>query len=151
MARTAQPGRVQWIGVRPDRRAPIRLETTVRIGPGGIAGDRGRAGKRAVTLIQHEHLAAIGAFLGRAPVDPGVLRRNIVVAGVNLAALRGRRLRIGGALIEITTVCAPCSRMEHALGHGGYAAMRGHGGWCAAVLVPGIVRLGDAVMPEAGS
>jgi MOSC domain-containing protein YiiM len=40
--------------------------------------------------------------------------------------------------------------MEEALGHGGYAAMRGHGGLCAEVVEPGFVRLDDAVMPLDG-
>jgi MOSC domain-containing protein YiiM len=33
------------------------------------------------------------------------------------------------------------------LGPGGYSALRGHGGWCADVVQPGEVALGDAVAP----
>lgn len=149
MANWAQPGRVVWLGLRPERLADVVPVQAVSIGQGGIEGDHGRAGKRAVTLIQHEHLAAIGAYLGRSAIPAQVLRRNIVVAGLNLSALRGRRIAIGDAVIEITTVCAPCSRMEAALGPGGYSALRGHGGWCASVVSPGAVRLGDAVQPLA--
>ncbi|TMM51332.1 MOSC domain-containing protein [Sulfitobacter sabulilitoris] len=116
--------------------------------PDGVQGDHARPGKRAVTLIQHEHLSVIGAMLGRDPVAPQVMRRNIVVAGVNLAALKGRRIVIGGAVLEITTICAPCSRMEEALGAGGYSAVRGHGGWCARVITPGEIALGAAVHPD---
>ena len=54
---------------------------------------------------------------------------------------------MGGALLRLTVICAPCSRMEEALGKGGYSAVRGHGGWCAEVVQPGRVRLGDAVQP----
>lgn len=113
----------------------------------GLAGDHGRAGKRAVTLLQAEHLAAIGGFLGRGPVPPEALRRNLLISGLNLAGLRGRPLRLGGAVIEITGPCAPCSRMEAAFGPGGYAAVRGHGGMTARVLQPGQVGLGDALRP----
>ena len=53
-------------------------------------------------------------------------------SGLNLLASNGRRLRIGSdAVLEITGVCAPCSRMEQILGEGGYNAVRGHGGLTA--------------------
>ncbi len=146
-ARVAQPGRLAWIGLRPARLAEMVQVAEAGIGAAGIAGDHGRAGPRAVTLVQAEHLAAVGSYLGRGPVDAALLRRNLVVAGLNLSALKGRRVRIGTAVLEITGVCAPCSRMEAALGPGGYAALRGHGGWCAAVAVPGHLAVGDAVVP----
>ncbi len=146
-ARWAQPGRVDWIGLRPERLAAVVPVDRAEIGTNGLSGDHGRPGKRAVTLLQAEHLAAIGAYLGQGPVAPETLRRNIVVAGLNLSALRGRRVQIGAAVVEITGPCAPCSRMETALGHGGYSALRGHGGWCAAVIDPGPVALNDPVTP----
>jgi MOSC domain-containing protein YiiM len=114
----------------------------------GLLGDRyqGRAGgARQVTLVQAEHLAAIGAFLGLAPVLPERLRRNLVVSGLNLLALKGRRFRIGAAVLEMTGECHPCSRMEEEFGPGGYNAVRGHGGITARVLEGGAVMLGDAV------
>lgn len=147
MARNAQPGRVAWIGVRGARREALRVVDRVWIGSDGLEGDHGVSGKRAVTLVQGEHLAVIGAMLGRGPVEPGDLRRNLVVEGINLAALKGRQVRVGGALLEITGICAPCSRMEEAFGPGGYSAVRGHGGWCAGVVTPGEVALGDQVLP----
>lgn len=143
----ARPGRVEWIGLRPDRRAEMRSVETALISPNGLEGDRSRAGKRAVTLIQQEHLAAIGSYLGQGSIAPEILRRNLVVSGVNLAALKGREVQVGEAVLRFTVICAPCSRMEEALGTGGYSAVRGHGGWCAEVLNPGRVRLGDAVQP----
>lgn len=147
IARSAQPGRLIWIGLRPARLEAPEPVSEAEIGADGLAGDHGRAGKRAVTLMQAEHLPAIGAYLGRGPIAPGLLRRNLVVAGLNLAALRGRQLRVGSALLEITGPCAPCSRMEAALGPGGYSALRGHGGWCARVRQPGRIALADAVLP----
>lgn len=146
MARHAGPGTVDWIGLRPARRAAMRAVPAARIAADGLAGDRSRAGKRAVTLLQAEHLPVIAALAGR-DVAPDLLRRNIVVAGINLAALRDGPLRVGGALLRATVPCHPCSRMEEALGPGGYSAVRHHGGWCAEVLEPGDVALGDPVGP----
>ena len=76
-----------------------------------------------------------------------MLRRNLVVSGLNLAAFRGLRLRLGRAEVEITGPCHPCSRMDEVLGHGGYSAMRGHGGWYATVNAAAEIRVGDPVAP----
>lgn len=139
-----------WIGLRPSRRAAVEEVRSAEIGLAGLVGDhRAAAGPRAVTLIQWEHLAVIGALLGlEGPVAPALLRRNIAVSGVNLMALRKAEFRIGGATLRGTGPCAPCSRMEEAFGHGGYNAVRGHGGIRAEVLVPGAVAVGDPVRAE---
>ena len=120
--------------------------THAHLGLAGLEGDhRAKPGARALSLIQAEHLPVIAALAARNRVDYGQLRRNLGVSGINLAALKGRRLRIGAAVIRLTGPCAPCSRMETELGHGGYTAMRGHGGMVAEVLEPGDLRLGDRV------
>ena len=147
IARYRQPGVVRWIGLRPARKAPMEIVQQVEIGPDGLAGDRAKAGKRAVTLIQAEHLPAIAGYLGRDAVTPDDLRRNVMVSGLNLASLKGREVQVGSAVLLVEGLCAPCSRMEATFGPGGYAAVRGHGGWYASVVSPGAVALGDAVTP----
>ena len=148
LATLPQTGRVAWIGVRPVRRATVTAVDAVEAVAGrGLAGDHyAHGGKRQVTLIQAEHLVALAALVGRpVALDPALLRRNVVVAGLNLLALKGRQFRLGGALLEWTGPCEPCSRMEEALGPGGYNAMRGHGGITARVVAGGLIRVGDAV------
>lgn len=76
-------------------------------------------------------------------VRPEQLRRNIVVSGINLLALKNQSFQLGEAVLESTGPCHPCSRMEEALGAGGYNAMRGHGGITARVISPGNVQVGD--------
>ena len=95
--------------------------------------------------MQSEHLAVMGALLGEPPLDPARLRRNLVVSGLNLAALQGRQFKVGEALLQGTGLCHPCARMEAILGPGGYNAMRGHGGLNARVLSGGLIRVGDVV------
>jgi MOSC domain-containing protein YiiM len=143
----AQPGTVTWIGLRSERRAGMTAVSEGVVEADGLVGDHARPGKRAVTLIQAEHLPVIGAMLGRGAVDAAVLRRNLVVSGINLSALKGREVQVGDAVLLFEVMCAPCSRMEEALGKGGYSAVRGHGGWCASVVQPGLIRVGDAVSP----
>lgn len=148
MARLPRSGRVEWIGVRPARnRAMVEVADVVAEAGRGLHGDRyaGGSGKRGVTLIQAEHLPAIAALSGHAAVSPAQLRRNLVVSGIPLVALKGRRFRVGDVVLEGTDSCDPCSRMEEALGDGGYNAMRGHGGLCARIVSGGVLHVGDAV------
>jgi MOSC domain-containing protein YiiM len=144
-----RPGQVVWIGLRPERRAAMRVvEAADALAGGGLMGDRyqNQGGARQVTLIAAESLAAIAAYLGRERVDPADLRRNIVTRGVNLLALKGRRFRIGAAVLETSGECHPCTRMEEAFGPGGYNAVRGLGGITARVITGGRIALGEAVL-----
>lgn len=148
MATLPRPGRVEWIGLRSAREAPmIEVDHAQAETGAGLVGDRyrGSSGKRGVTLIQAEHLPVIAQLSARADLRPSLLRRNVMVSGIPVIALKGRRFRIGEVVLEGTDACDPCSRMEDALGPGGYNAMRGHGGLCARILSGGIFRLGDAV------
>lgn len=148
MATLPRAGRVEWIGLRPARELPMtEVSEAEAVAGAGLVGDRyaGGSGKRGVTLLQAEHLPAIAALAGHAAVAPALLRRNVVVSGIPLIALKGRRFRIGTVLLEGTGECDPCARMELALGPGGFNAMRGHGGLTARVLQGGVFRIGDAV------
>ena len=122
---------------------------------------RSGAGKRQVTLIQAEHVPLIASWLRRGEIDPAILRRNLVVSGLNLLAARTlfadqpMSLRIGEEVVlSITGPCDPCSKMELALGSGAYNALRGHGGLTARVVVGGRIGVQDAVrvdVSQAGS
>ncbi|MGE0333146.1 MAG: MOSC domain-containing protein [Ramlibacter sp.] len=148
-------GRVEAIVVRGAPRDPARtLSATQALAGIGLADDRlGKKGEselstRQVTLVQAEHLPAIAQLAhlhGVAAVDPVRLRRNLVVSGINLLALRNARVQVGDAVLEIVGPCAPCSRMETEVGPGAYAAMRGHGGMTARVVTSGAIRVGDVV------
>ena len=148
-----QIGEVAWIGVRPARREPVTEveSTTARVGL-GLAGDHRAEGRepdpsssRQVTLIQAEHLDAVAAMTGVDAVEPAWTRRNLVIRGINLLALKDRRFAVGDAVLEGSGACQPCSRMEENIGPGGYNAMRGHGGITARVIREGAIRRGDSV------
>ncbi len=149
-----RPGTVQWIGLRPARReAPVHPAEVNAIAGRGLEGDRydNKGGARQVTLIQGEHVAAVAAFLGRESLAPELLRRNLLVRGINLLALKDRRFRVGEAVLEWSGLCHPCSRMEEVLGPGGYNAMRGHGGITARVLESGRITIGSHVQSAQAS
>lgn len=141
-------GTVEWIGIRPGKKKDLVLLQSVMLDPAyGLEGDHysGRSGNRQVTLIQAEHLPVIASLMQLDQVTPGQLRRNIVIKGLNLLALKDKTFSLGEAVLEYTGLCHPCSRMESTLGTGGYNAMRGHGGITARVVKPGRVSIGEKI------
>ena len=146
MDKFVRAGTVEWIGVRPEKKAEVVSVNSAMLDPVySIEGDHydGRSGKRHVTLIQAEHLLAVASMLHCDLIKPEELRRNIVVSGINLLALKDKAFQLGEAVLEFTGLCHPCSRMEENLGVGGYNAMRGHGGITARVISPGKVQIDD--------
>jgi MOSC domain-containing protein YiiM len=142
-------GKVEWIGLRPAKWAELSAVNAVEIDiEEGLKEDHysGKSRKRQVTLILKEHLEVVAKLLGKETIDPQLTRRNIVVSGINLTALKQKQFQIGGVILETTGDCHPCSRMEENLGPGGYNAMRGHGGITAKVIQGGQVKLGDEVV-----
>jgi MOSC domain-containing protein YiiM len=155
-----QHGRLDAIYLRPDRGQPCLLADQVHaLANRGLDGDRisfrvssqVNGSKRQVTLLQAEHLQVIAALTGHLQVDPALLRRNLVVSGLNLLAAKSLfkdqplHLMIGDVVLEVTGPCEPCSKMEQILGTGGYNAMRGHGDITARIVCGGLLRTGDVV------
>lgn len=144
-----QTGVVTWIGIRPERKKPLQpLAQTQAITDQGLVNDhyKGKPGsKRQITLIQAEHISTVASLLHVPEIGPELIRRNIVVKGLNLLALKDRNFWVGEVLLQYTGPCHPCSRMEENLGPGGYNAMRGHGGITARILQGGFIKLNDPV------
>ena len=102
-----QTGRIEWTGLRPARRTKMNVVQQTELNTLGIIGDRyrGSSGKRAVTLIQAEYLPAIASMLDHDAIEPEILRRNIVISGINLLALKNQRFMLGSAELEMTGLC----------------------------------------------
>lgn len=156
-------GRLDAIFLRPARGRPaLRAEACDAVEGFGLQGDRaatGRGGgKRQVTLVQAEHLPVVAALLQRPEIDPALLRRNLVISGLNLLAARSLfrdqplHLCLGPQVVlEVTGPCEPCSKMEAWLGTGAYNALRGHGGMTARVVRGGRLVVGQEVRCRAAS
>ena len=71
-----------------------------------------------------------------------------MIEGINVLSLKDQIFSIGNCILKGTGACHPCSRMEEALGKGGYNAMRGHGGITAQILKGGIISTGSSVFIE---
>ena len=141
-------GFVKGISIRPERLKPVSiLQSVEALKNIGLEGDhyQNPGGNRQVTLIQTEHLHVVGLLLDSPSINLETTRRNIEVSGINLLSLKGKRFKIGKAILEYSGECHPCSRMENSLGIGGYNALRGHGGITARVIEGGVIRIGDRV------
>jgi MOSC domain-containing protein YiiM len=94
--------------------------------------------KREVLFASKEHLDSVG-------VEPGAIRENLTVEDddVQLWPL-GQRIRVGGAVFEVTMVCDPCHRMDE-LRDGLRAELDGKRGMLARVVESGEVAVGDEI------
>ena len=151
-------GRVESLWVASAAGAPPTRVVSVHVEPGrGLDGDR-YAGKRGtystwpgagreVTLIAAEAIEAVEAELG-ARIDPGSLRRNVVVRGVDLDASIGRELAIGEVRLRAVRPCEPCTYLAKLLGEPRLLkALVRRGGLRCDVVVAGTITAGDAVVP----
>jgi MOSC domain-containing protein YiiM len=147
-------------GGRPGEVVPAqgtdrRSELTVRAGF-GILGDRyaGKPAHRdaAVTVLAVESLEALAAELGVPPFDPLLARRNVVLRGADVEALRGRTFTLGGVTLLGGRAANPCRWMDVVLAPGAHRGMRGRGGVRCRPLSDGVLRLGptELVVDPAG-
>ncbi len=121
----------------------------------GIVGDRFFAKAAhmdaAVTLVAAEAVEAVAAELGLPPVDPLLTRRNVVLRGVPVDALRGHDLELVAADGSRVTLAgrrpaAPCAWMDEMIGRGAHAALRGRGGLRCVPLTDGELVRGPATL-----
>jgi MOSC domain-containing protein YiiM len=95
--------------------------------------------RREVLFASKEHLDSVG-------VEPGAIRENVTVEGVDVHSWPvGQRVRVGDALFEITMVCDPCHRMDE-LRSGLRALLEDRRGMLAHVVEGGEVALGDEIV-----
>ena len=123
----------------------------------GIVGDR-YAGKPAhrdasVTVLAAESVAALAAELGAGPLDPLLARRNVVLRGAEVEALRGQLFSLdsggGEVILQGGRPANPCAWLDTVLADGSHRGMRGRGGIRCAPLTDGVLRLGPAVLRSA--
>lgn len=132
-----------------DRYARVPADAVELVAGHGVAGDvKGGSRYRQLNVMFAEAVATLHAEGYR--TAPGELGEQVVVAGLDpAAAAPGARLRLGGAVIEVTEARTGCERFEHIQGRPKEASA-GRIGVMAKVVAGGPVRVGDAVelLPE---
>jgi MOSC domain-containing protein YiiM len=115
----------------------------------GIEGDRyfdlQPDYKGQITCFDAAVLQALGRRF-RTEVRPSVLRRNVVLAGIDPNDLIGCDFRLQGVWFRGVEEYRPCYWMDHAVAPGAEAFLRGRGGLRARILTGGRLRSGPATL-----
>jgi MOSC domain-containing protein YiiM len=114
----------------------------------GIRGDRfydyRDDYKGQITFFSIEVFEKLAARFGLTNKSPGHLRRNVIVAGVNLNDLIGQEFSVQGIRLRGTAHCRPCYWMNQAIAPGAEEFLEGNGGLRAQILSDGVIAVGDA-------
>ncbi|MBO93720.1 MAG: molybdenum cofactor biosysynthesis protein [Opitutales bacterium] len=113
----------------------------------GIRGDRyfgfKENYKAQITFFDQAVHEAISAQFEISP-DPSVYRRNVMLAGIDLNELIGKRFSIGDVRFEGVEECTPCYWMDQAVAPGVEEFLKNRGGLRARILEDGILKAGSA-------
>jgi MOSC domain-containing protein YiiM len=143
-------GRLDAIWIKRAHMGPMDAAPEAELVAGrGIRGNADQGRRRQVTVIDRNAWDAALQELGDA-VAPSARRANLMISGIDLAASRGRVLRVGACRLEIGGETRPCYRMDEAM-EGLQHALRKdwRGGVFCVVLDDGVIRVGDEVRLEA--
>lgn len=132
---------------------PMRRCTSCECLPGrGLEGDRYANGQGhwirtdgcEVTLVTVEDLARANGR-GRQSFDSGEHRRNLVIGGIPLDAMRNRQLLIGDVTFAFHRLRPPCGYLDRLLQPGAGKALGRGAGIGLKIVTAGQVRVGDKV------
>ena len=147
-------GTVELISLSAEAAGPMSVVLAAEAIAGrGLQGDRYERGAGTfsnpdgrgydLTLVEAEALEEL-ADAG-IELSPEEARRNIVVRGLALDHLIGKRFRIGGVELFGQRRCEPCAHLERLTRPGVLRGLVHRGGLRADVLSGGEIRLGDPV------
>jgi len=114
----------------------------------GLRGDRyfdfRENYKGQITFFSAEVFQRLCQHFAIADKPAGVLRRNVIVSGVDLLSLVGREFEIQGIRMLGTQHCAPCGWMNVAFAPGAEQFLKENAGLRAQILSDGLISLGEA-------
>jgi MOSC domain-containing protein YiiM len=127
---------------------PVEVPRIDCVAGHGIRGDRfydyRENYKGQITFFSSEVFEKLGRHCGLTSKSPGVLRRNVIVSGIDLNELIGQEFTIQGVRFHGTGHCKPCYWMDQAFAPGTEDFLEGNGGLRAEILTDGAIAVGDA-------
>ena len=113
----------------------------------GVVGDRffnyKPDYKGQITFFEHEVYEKVKNEIVKGDLSPIKFRRNVVLKGIDLNTLIGKRFSIGGVEFTGSCECKPCFWMDEACAEGTFEFLKGQGGLRARVLTDGELNLGE--------
>jgi MOSC domain-containing protein YiiM len=151
---TDSVGVIELIALAAEAEGPMKAVSTAEAVEGrGLLGDRYERGAGTfsnpsgggydLTLVEAEALEELSAK--GVDLSPIEARRNIVVRGIALDDLIGRRFRVGEVECFGQRRCEPCSHLERLTRPGVLRGLVHRGGLRADILSSGRIRTGDSV------
>ena len=122
-------------------------ESIICVAGQGIEGDRYFGYKEdfkgQITFISADVADRLEKELDLPGFDRAAMRRNVLVSGVDLNSLIGKRFRIGNVEFSGSEECSPCYWMDEAVGKGAHAGLKGNGGLRCRIHTTGQLRTGS--------
>lgn len=144
-------GRVEGIFITDTKRVvPEPVERVDAVAGAGLRGNRyfyadaDAPPGSAITLIAAEALEAFESETG-IPLSAAESRRNVLVRGIDVNALVGKRFRIGDVECEGVELCEPCTTLQSLTRPGVLKGMVHRAGLNADILTGGEIAVGDTV------
>ncbi len=135
-------------GKPPDQFHRMALQQIECVAGHGIRGDRffdyRNDYKGQITFFSSEVFAELARAFGLTNSSAGVLRRNVIVSGIDLNDLIGLDFEVQGVRFRGTAHCKPCYWMDKAIALGAEKFLAGRGGLRAKILTDGIIGIGEA-------
>ena len=138
---------VEAIFIAPEAGAPMRRVERVHAKRGfGLEGDRycldgkEKEGEHCQVTLVGAHALREAEESFDVNLSNGEHRRNLVIRGIDLEALNGKRFKLGEAVFEYTGQRPPCGYLESLTEPGMAKALVGKGGICVQVLTSGWIE-----------
>jgi MOSC domain-containing protein YiiM len=141
-------------GKLPDNFPLVPIDRVECVAGRGLRGDRffdyADNYKGQITFFSRETFESLSAHLSLSNKSPGILRRNLIVSGIDLTKLIGVDFELQGVCFRGAAHCKPCYWMNTAVASGTEKFLAGRGGLRARILSSGWLHLGDAAMTILG-
>ena len=135
-------------GKPPDDYPLVEVPRIECVAGHGIRGDRfydyRDNYKGQITFFGFEVFEELARHFGLTSKSPGVLRRNVIISGIDLNTLIGEEFSMQGVRLRGTGHCKPCYWLDQAFAPGTEEFLEGNGGLRAEILSDGEIAVGDA-------